>query len=278
MIPVSPPHRHDQSAPRRQWEWRRHDDPASLAAAVADRVAGELRAKPDLLLCLATGASTLRTFELLAAHAAREAALFARARWIKLDEWMGLAPDDPATCESFLQRVLLRPLSVPPDRYCGWDGRTTDPAAECGRVAAWLEREGPVDLQILGLGANGHLGFNEPGTAVDSGPHLSRLSVTSLSHTMLAKAGGPVSFGLTLGLGDILRSRRILLLVSGAHKAAQLQRLASGGESPDFPASFLHRHPAVTVCCDTAAAAGLPEKLFAGTSGSDNSGHSSRSS
>ncbi|MEN9403712.1 MAG: hypothetical protein RL091_2415 [Verrucomicrobiota bacterium] len=266
------PQRSEPAAARPRWEWQRLDDPAALAGAVADRVAAELRAKPGLLLCLATGASTLRTYELLAARALQEAALFARARWIKLDEWLGLAADDPASCELFLQRVLLGPLSVPPSRYCGWAGRTTDATAECRRVAAWLDREGPVDLQILGLGANGHLGFNEPGAAADAGPHLAQLTATSLSHTMLTGARDPVSRGLTLGLGDILRSRRIFLLVSGAHKAAQLRRLALGEESPDFPASLLHRHPAVTVFCDVAAAAQLPAEFFAGSSGSENPG------
>jgi|CXWL01.1.fsa_nt_gi galactosamine-6-phosphate isomerase len=264
----SPP-RHEPAVARPRWEWLRLPDPAALAGTVADRVVAELRAKPELLLCLATGASTLRTYELLAARAAKDETLFARARWIKLDEWLGLAADDPASCELFLQRVLLGPLSVPPSRYCGWEGRTTDAAAECRRIAAWLDREGPVDLQILGLGANGHLGFNEPGAAADSGPHLAQLSATSLAHAMLATARDPVSCGLTLGLDDIMRSRRIFLLVPGVHKAEQLRRLALGGESPDFPASILHRHPAVTVFCDAAAAAHLPEEFFANSPGSE---------
>jgi|CXWL01.1.fsa_nt_gi glucosamine-6-phosphate isomerase len=273
--PTSPQHCKPAVA-RPRWEWQRLPDSAALAGTVADRIVAALRAKPELLLCLATGASTLRTYELLAARAAKDEALFSRARWIKLDEWLGLAADDPASCELFLRRVLLGPLSLPPSRYCGWEGRTTDSAAECRRIAAWLDREGPVDLQILGLGANGHLGFNEPGAATDSGPHLAQLSATSLSHAMLVGARDPVDRGLTLGLGDILRSRRIFLLVSGAHKAAQLRRLALGEESPDFPASCLHRHPAVTVFCDAAASAQLPAEFFA--PGSDQINHPSPAS
>lgn len=247
------------SAPRMSpsWEWVRSSDHETLSRAAADRIAAEVRRKPDALICLAAGASTRRTYELMVASARGEPALYAQARWIKLDEWGGLAADDPATCETFLRDALLDPLAVPPARYCGWNGRPANVNAECDRIAAWLAQHGPIDLQILGLGANGHLGFNEPGTAPDTGPHVAQLSPTSLSHAMLTRARAPVAFGLTLGLGDILRSHRVFLLVSGAHKSGQLQRLARGELSREFPASLLHRHTAVTVFCDDAAAAQL---------------------
>lgn len=238
----------------------RHADHETLSRAVADRIAEEVRQKPDALICLAAGASTRRTYELIVEHGQGDAALYARTRWIKLDEWGDLAPDDPATCETFLRSALIDPLAVPPARYCGWNSRPADVNAECERITAWLAQHGPIDLQILGLGTNGHLGFNEPGTAPESGPHIAPLSPSSLSHAMLADAQAQVAFGLTLGLGDILRSHRIFLLVSGVHKSSQLQRLAGGEVSREFPASLLRRHPAVTLFCDDAAAAALPSK------------------
>ena len=134
------------------------------------------------------------------------------------------------------------------------------PRTECARMATWLAANGPIDLSILGLGVNGHLGFNEPAAALQAGPHVARLSRASLRHEMLRNARGQASYGLTLGMGDLMRSREVLLLVSGARKAEQLRRLFTGQVTPRFPASFLGLHPVLTICCDLAAAALLPRE------------------
>lgn len=221
-------------------------------------LAGELRVRPDALVCLATGTTPTHTYERLAARARTEPGVFAKTRWMKLDEWGGLAMDDPATCEHYLRRLLLTPLAVPPERYVGWDSQPVDPEAECHRMTGWLAANGPIDIQVLGLGENGHLGFNEPAAQSQAKPHVARLSPVSLNHSMLAPSQGHVTYGLTLGMDDILSSRRILLLVSGERKARQLRRLVSGAISPEFPASLLRRHRAVTVICDAPAASLLP--------------------
>lgn len=244
------------------WAWQRYPDEESMSVAAAARAALEIRAKPDLLISLATGASPRRAYELLTERARSEPELFSRARWIKLDEWGGLAMNDPATCETFLREVLLDPIGVPPERYFGWESRPADVEAECSRVSRWLAANGPIDLQILGLGENGHLGFNEPAPALQKGPHRAQLSPVSLSHAMLGRSKGRVSYGLTLGMDDILNSRKILLLVSGTRKAQQLLRLFAGGVSNDFPASWLQRHSDVVVFCDAAAAALVDRELM----------------
>ncbi len=233
-------------------------DHEEMSRRVADRIAAALRQQPDSLVCLATGASPQRTYELLVGDILANPALGTRARWLKLDEWGGLPPDDPATCESYLRRLVLDPLRVPPDRYTGWHSNPDDPAAECRRIAAWLHDHGPIDLLILGVGINGHLGFNEPARHLQPDPHIAELTDTSLGHSMLDSCQGQVRYGLTLGIGDILAARRILVLVSGAHKAAQLRRMLLEPASPEFPASLLQDHPAVTVYCDATAAALLP--------------------
>lgn len=242
----------------------RYPDEESMSVAAAGWVSRQLRAKPDLLVSLATGASPRRTYEILAQRARFDPVLFARARWIKLDEWGGLALDDPATCETFLREVLLDPAGVPPERYLGWESRPADVEAECGRVSEWLAANGPIDVQILGLGENGHLGFNEPAPELQSGPHRAQLSPVSLSHAMLGPSKGRVTYGLTLGMGDILNSRRILLLVSGTRKAQQLRRLVAGGVSNEFPASWLQRHSEVVVFCDAAAASLVGVEMLSG--------------
>lgn len=234
-------------------------DAEAMSRLAADRVVTALGEDPDLLLGAATGRTPTRTYELLADRAASEPQLFSRLRLLKLDEWGGLASDDPATCEAYLRRHLIAPLAIDPDRYLGWESRPADAGRECRRVAAWLAREGPVGLCLLGLGANGHLAFIEPADALVPGPHLAQLSDVSLAHPMLRQSRGKAGYGLTVGIGDVLRSRRILLLVSGSSKAAPLRRLVEGGITTRFPASFLKLHAHTTVLCDREAASLLEQ-------------------
>ena len=209
------------------------------------------RAKPDLLICLASGGTPTGTYALLAAAPEQ----LARARYIQLDEWAGVGPDDPASCANYLQRTVRGPLAVPPERWIGIRGDAPDAVAECRRVAAALEAAGPIDLCILGLGLNGHLALNEPAESFDPFCHVATLTERSRSHPMLAETTDPVRQGLTLGLGDILRARRILLMISGTAKRTPLARLAARRVTPALPASFLWLHGDAVCLCDRDAAA-----------------------
>jgi galactosamine-6-phosphate isomerase len=224
-----------------------------MSRCAADLILWEIRRNLSFLLCVATGSTPALAYDLVA----QAAPSCPELRLLKLDEWGGLAMDDPATCEVYLRKRLVTPLGISEDRYIAWNTRPYDPQAECARIARFLGEHGPVDLCVLGLGANGHLGFNEPADVLRPGPHVARLSSASLEHPMLDEAQGQASFGLTLGMADILQSRRTLLLVSGRHKAAQLRRLIEGGITTQFPASFLHLHSNLTILCDADAASQL---------------------
>ena len=113
-----------------------------------------------------------------------------------------------------------------------------------------LDKEGPIDICVLGLGANGHLALNEPAEQLQPFVHVARLTAESCQHPMLAESAARPSYGLTIGMADILQSRKVLLLVSGVHKREQFQRLLSRQVSTQFPASFLWLHPDVTCLCD----------------------------
>ena len=199
---------------------------------------------------------------LLAVQGRSKPELFGCVRWLKLDEWGGLPIDHPATCERYLLDRLMIPLEVPATRFFGWQSQPKDPDAECQRMADWLAAHGPIDLCVLGLGLNGHLGFNEPGPALQADPHVAALSPTSLTHSMLRGERAGIRYGLTLGMADILHSRRLLLLVSGAHKAQAMSRLAERRITPEFPASFLWLHPALTIIADQAALASADVRRF----------------
>ena len=136
------------------------------------------------------------------------------------------------------------------DRYVGFESNPHDPDAECRRVAAWLERHGPVDTCVLGLGANGHVGFNEPGATLNPHVHVAQLSEASRGHAMLLRTDRRPAYGLTLGMFDLMRSREVLLLVSGKAKRRPLRRLVNGPLDTGFPASLLGLHQNLTVVVD----------------------------
>jgi galactosamine-6-phosphate isomerase len=233
---------------------RDHEQTSRRAAA---RIVAAIRRKPDLLLGVVTGASPTRTYERLAERRAVEPALFRRVRVLKLDEWLGLPPRHPASCESYLRRNLLGPLGIPRSRYEGFRMRPKDADADCARLDRWLGRHGPIDLCVLGLGRNGHLLMNEPAAALPPGPHVARLAASTRRHSMLEGLETPPRRGLTMGLADILESRAILVLVSGRAKSAALRRTLSGRVTTRCPASLLWLHRDVTVYCDRAAGSAL---------------------
>jgi galactosamine-6-phosphate isomerase len=211
-----------------------------------------LREKPDGLWCLATGATPIQTYQQLAARGAADSALATQLRVVNLDEWGGLANDDPASCGHSLRTTLVEPLGLG-DCYMEFNGRASDAQAECARIVAWLDRHGPLDVSVLGLGLNGHLGFNEPADELQPHAHVAELSQASLAHAMLRERPLQPTYGLTLGMADLLHSRRVMLLVTGLSKREPLRRLLSGAITTQFPASLLHLHPDVTLLCDEAA-------------------------
>jgi len=210
-----------------------------MAASVVTR---EIEKRRDLLLCAATGNSPGGLYAQLAGQGAKDPAFCGELRVIKLDEWGGLPENHPATCEHYLRTRLVDPLRIAPERYLSFQSNPPDPVAECARIAAALGAGGPVDLCILGLGRNGHLGFNEPAARLEPHCHVARLSETSLGHSMVGALGDKPAFGLTLGMRDILLARRIILLVWGADKSEPLRALLAGKITTQLPASLLWLH------------------------------------
>lgn len=220
----------------------------ALAEKASTLIAEAIRHKPNLLLCAATGNTPTTTYRQLAA----QQHLFAsdQLRVLKLDEWGGVPIDHPGTCETYLQQELIQALQIDPARYFSWQSKPADPALECTRIQRILEKEGPIDLCILGLGLNGHIAFNEPGEYLRPHCHVAELTRDSLGHSMARDMPGAELYGLTLGMRDILAARQILLLISGASKKEITRRLLEGKISTSVPASFLwlHSNTQVFIC------------------------------
>lgn len=225
---------------------------ASESAALL--LVAALEEKSDLTLCLATGNSPTLAYELFADSTRKRALGVEQLKLLKLDEWGGLAADDAASCEVYLQRNLVGPLGLSREQLVGFQSDAEDLDVECLRIQRHLLSAEPIDVCVLGLGVNGHIGFNEPAAELRAGSHVARLSDASLGHSMLKETSSKTSVGLTLGVAEILAARQIILLVFGSEKAEQMKRLIEGGVTTQFPASFLQLHSQVTCLCDRSAA------------------------
>ena len=230
------------------------------AAAWADRVAAELAdrlaARPRLRLVLPTGDTPAPAYARLVTMALEGTVSFAGAEVILLDEYVGLPPGHPARCDARLRRELLDRLPAPPRAFHAIAVDELD-AADAAVAHDAVAARG-VDLAVLGLGANGHVGLNEPGSRPDATTRVVRLAASS-RRAAAERYGGdpPPSAGVTLGLDRLLAASEAWLLVTGAGKARVLARALEAPDGPDCPASYLRRHPALRVIADEPAAAGL---------------------
>ena len=186
------------------------DDYEALSRDAASLITEYLKGNRQALLCAATGGSPTGTYAGLKQTFDLQPELFSRLRVIKLDEWGDLPMNHPSTCESYLQKHLIGPLHITGDRYISFQSDSEDPAGECRRIQQDLRKSGPIDICILGLGMNGHLALNEPDTFLESETHVAKLSASSLEHPMIGSTGRKPSYGLTLGMADILQSSFIL--------------------------------------------------------------------
>lgn len=235
------------------------DDEAAVAAATAGLFAELLRRQPAAVLGLATGSTPEPTYaEMVRLH--REMGLsFAKARAFNLDEYLGLDGDHEQSFRFFMQQHLYSHIDIRPWNTFLFDGMAQDPEQECLAFEAKIRAVGGVDLWLLGLGGNGHIAFNEPG----SDPASRSRVVTPNAETAAANSRHFAALsevptqGLTVGVGTILEGRQIALIATGAHKAAAVARAVEGACSPECPASLLQGHSDCTFLLDRAAAAQL---------------------
>ncbi|PWN02262.1 glucosamine-6-phosphate deaminase [Nocardioides silvaticus] len=234
-----------------------------VAALAADTIEAAVRARPATVLGLATGSTPLLTYqELIRRHRAGAGPSYDEVRCFTLDEYVGLPPGHPESYRATIARELTDPLGIPPERVQGPDpdGAGLPTAGE--RYEAALVAAGGVDVQVLGIGTDGHLAFNEPGSSLAS---LTRLkTLTEQTRQDNARFFGSVDavprHVLTQGLGTILRARHLLLLATGAAKAEAVAAAVEGPLSASCPASVVQLHPHASVLVDPEAATGLARR------------------
>lgn len=234
---------------------RVYRDQEALARAAADLVAEALATRPTAALVFPTGATPRPLFRELVARARRGEVRFDRCRIFCLDDYYPLPPDDPRSCFHELRTALLDPLGIQPGQVHRLPPPGETIAAACAAYEAAIVAAGGIDLAVLGLGLNGHLGFNEPGSTVDSRTRVVALQPDTVRRNA-QRVGGTLlpDHGITMGIATLLEARKLLLLVTGEEKAGILARALREPVGPAVPASFLRLAADATVLADLAAA------------------------
>lgn len=224
------------------------------AGHVAQLLAARLAERPQLTLCLPTGTTPLPVYERWPKAIAIRGADPGRATVVLLDEYLGFPPGHPARCDAVLRRTVLDRLEPAP-AFVTFDVDAATPEVAVRRFDDAIAAAGGLDLVILGLGTNGHVGMNEPGSGADAPTRVVTLAPSTREAAVRYGADPPPTHGLTLGMAGILAAREIWLVATGAAKAAILARTLDGPPSPDVPASLLRGHPGLRVIVDASAAA-----------------------
>lgn len=224
---------------------------SAVAEYVSKMIVNAINENQDPVLILASGGTPTEAFEM----AGRRKILPIRLKnttIIKLDEWVGLNVNNQDSCEYYLQENVIKPWGITPENYISFNG-SKEPHAEVKRIDELVSQTNNADLCILGLGLNGHIGFIEPGPSLPYDTSCIDLHADSKNHPMVA-GKHDVSSGITLGLKELFRAKKIVLMVTGAHKKDILKKLMNGQISTNLPATMLKLHPNVEVVFDSAAA------------------------
>jgi glucosamine-6-phosphate deaminase len=232
---------------------------AAFAETAADVIADQVHRKPRSVLALPTGNTPLGLYGELVRRSPAGALSLSGARIFNLDEYCGLPQADPHSYAAYLHRCLIDPLRLPPAQVRLLRGDAADLEAECRHFDAALSACGGIDLCVLGLGTNGHVAFNEPGSSWDQRTHVVQLSqAIRADHERQAASPWQIpARGITLGIENVLEARDVLLLIAGERKQAAKAALYRGVEDLEWPVTCLLRSPSLTVI-ELCEAAGSP--------------------
>lgn len=238
-------------------------DYEAMSRKAEQMVEAFLQEDPRALVSFPGGDTPARLLELFVAAVQEERVDPAQLRFVQLDDWVGIGPQDAGSCSHFLRTKLLEPMGRPFGQQFLFDASRTDIDAQVAAQDAFIRRWGPIGVEVLGIGMNGHLGFNEEGVDFSLRSHRNPLS--NVTRGVQKKYFGgrdlPLTEGVTQGIAQIMESRLVILLANGEKKAEIMEQALTGPVTNRVPASVLQTHPNAVCILDRAAAARLPRDL-----------------
>lgn len=226
-----------------------------LSAHTAELIINYINQKPDALICIASGHTPIGVFQKLKEAINQKKLNLDSCTFLSLDEWLGIDPHDSGSCLSMLQRDCFEPLNIQPDKIHFFDVLATDLQRECKRINDLINENGGLDIMLVGVGTNGHIGMNEPGTPFNSVAHVGELAEeTKTVGQKYFNAATTLSQGITLGLSHLKEARLPIVMANGSRKAAILAQALTGNATEQIPVSIVHQIPQAWVMLDQEAA------------------------
>ena len=226
-----------------------------LSGYMADFVANSIKNKPNLVLCMASGSTPALACDLLVQKLKDGKVDHSKFTFLGLDEWVGLPPTNTGSCHYFFHTKIFEPLQLNPSQYHLFNALSPDLASECKKMDRVIKEKGGIDIMIVGIGMNGHIGFNEPGTSFRSLSHVAELDEITKSVGQ-KYFSGPVELGkgITIGFGHFMTTKEVFLLANGIKKAEVIKKTIEGPVTENFPASIMQQHANSFILIDEEAA------------------------
>lgn len=239
------------------------NDYADLSSRAARIMAGQLYLKPNSVLGLATGSTPLQMYQELARLHQEVGLDFSEATSFNLDEYLGLSPDDTNSYHYYMQENFFRHINLQPQKIHIPCGRPADIEKECRDYDQQIWSNGGIDIQVLGIGTNAHIGFNEPDIKFEATTHKVKLDEETIQANarFFSSIEEVPRFAISMGMKTIMHAKKVLLLASGENKADAIYNTLYGGITPEVPASILQLHQDVIVLLDEAAASKIRRNI-----------------
>jgi galactosamine-6-phosphate isomerase len=242
-------------------ELKIYKDYEDLSANAADEIINLVKNKPDAVLCLASGDTPRLTCTLAVEKALKQKIDFSRCTFIGLDEWVGVPPHNEGSCHYFFQKNLIEPLKIPAANIHLFDALSDNLEKQCRMMDDTIAAKGGIDLMIVGIGMNGHIGFNEPGVSFDNYSHFIDLEPITLAvGKKYFKEAVSLGKGITLGFKHLVQTKKVLLIANGIKKAEVVKRTIEEAVTNNFPATIMQTHPNGIIMVDSEAASLLTKK------------------
>lgn len=233
-----------------------------LSFATCEEIIRIIKTKPDAVLCLATGQSPILTYQMLVEKITTDKIDISKITFIGLDEWVGISPEMEGSCQHFLQTKLFKPLNVSASQVYLFNALANDLDKECKRMNDAIAEKGGIDFMLVGVGLNGHIGFNEPGVDINNHAHVIELDETTKAVGQKKYFDKPVTIGqgITLGLQNFLEARFAVMIANGTKKAEIIKKAIEEPISTAVPATIMRMHKNSLLMVDEEAAALIKEQ------------------